>query len=67
MRALRLMIGLAIIVQAIISRDLLLAIVGLSFSGMALFNIGCCGTAGCNTPVKKNVEPAKDITYEELV
>ncbi|CAN5434913.1 hypothetical protein BH11BAC3_BH11BAC3_11220 [soil metagenome] len=61
------MIGLAIIVQAVISRDLLLVIVGLSFSGMAVFNIGCCGTAGCHTTVKKNVEPAKDITYEELV
>ncbi len=66
-RVLRLLIGLAIIVQAIIAKDSLFGLAGLVFTSMAVFNAGCCGTGGCNTPIKKTEKPLKDITYEEVV
>ena len=43
-RFLRLGIGLAIVVQAIIASDVMIALAGLLFTGMAVFNAGCCGT-----------------------
>ncbi len=66
-RFLRLVTGVSIIVQGIFVKDILLGIVGLLFTSMAVFNIGCCGTAGCYTPTKKITEPIKDINYEEVV
>jgi len=66
-RVLRLLIGLAIIVQAIIAKDSLFGLAGLVFTSMAVFNAGCCGTGGCSTPIKKTEKPLKDITYEEVV
>ena len=65
-RLIRLVLGVAIIVQAFVAKDIFLGIMGLVFSSLALFNIGCCGAAGCNTPVKKIAEPTKEITYEEV-
>jgi len=66
-RVLRLGIGIAILVQAIVEKDVLFAIAGLLFSGMAVFNIGCCGAGGCNVLNSKTSEIEKDITYEEVV
>ena len=69
-RFLRLGIGIAILVQAVMARDVLFGIAGLLFAGMAVFNIGCCGMGGCsttNTPAKKTSETIKDIPYEEVV
>jgi hypothetical protein len=67
MRFLRLGIGIAIIIQSIMASNWTMGILGLLFTTMPIFNIGCCGTAGCATPVKKTSETAKDITYEEVV
>ena len=67
MRALRLVIGLAITIQGFIANDKLFIIAGLLFTGIALFNIGCCRAGGCNTPPIKNDKPIKDISYEEVV
>ena len=69
-RFLRLGIGIAIIIKAVTVNDALFGIAGLLFTGMAVFNAGCCGMGGCNTlntPTKKIVETTKDITYEEVV
>lgn len=66
-RFLRLVIGITIIVQGILAQDMLFGMVGLLFTGMAVFNTGCCGTGGCNVPIKKTVQPEKDIDYEEVV
>lgn len=65
MRALRLLIGVAIIIQSIVVRDIIFVIVGFLFAGMAVMNVGCCGTSGC-TIVKKNDEPIKETRYEEV-
>ncbi len=65
-RALRLILGIIIILQAVMSRDWVFGMMGLFFFGMALFNQGCCGTGACYTPIKKEIDPTKTITYEEL-
>lgn len=64
-RVLRLGIGIAIVVQAIMASDIMIALAGLLFTGMALFNAGCCATSGCATPVNKE-NTSKDISYEEV-
>lgn len=68
MRIVRLLAGIGITVQAVLLRDALFGLAGLLFTGMALFNIGCCGVDGCNTPVKNGTQSsAKEISYEEVV
>ena len=66
MRFLRLGLGIAIIVQSVIANNWTMAIVGFLFTAIPVFNIGCCGTGGCNTPTNKISETTKDITYEEV-
>lgn len=68
MRFLRLGLGVFIIVQAVITKDWSLGILGLFFTIMTVLNIGCCGNGGCAaaTP-KRSAETTKDITYEEVV
>jgi hypothetical protein len=67
MRFLRLAMGIAILVQAVIAKDMLFAFTGIVFTAMPVFNVGCCGTAGCAAPPKKNTDTTKDIIYEEVV
>lgn len=68
LRVLRLLLGLAIIVQALIVSDLLLGTAGLLFSSMAVFNASCCGTAGCATTTKRSSSKSvNETTYEEVV
>ncbi len=66
-RFLRLVIGIAIIVQAAMAKDIMFGLAGLLFTALPLFNIGCCGTGACYTPAKKNTDNTKDIIYEEVV
>ena len=67
MRFFRLALGIAIIVQAAIAKDWMIGLMGLIFTAMPLFNMGCCSTGACATPVKKDIELKKEITYEEVV
>jgi hypothetical protein len=68
-RFLRLVIGVSIVVQAIVIKDSMLAVAGLLFTGMAVFNIDCCGATGCySTPqANKATEPPRDVVYDEVV
>ena len=66
MRAFRLVMGIAILVQSVLSHDWMLAIAGILFTAMPLFNFGCCATGGCSLPVTKNNQQ-KETTYEEVV
>jgi len=68
MRALRLILGLIIIVQGIQQKELMYAFAGILLSGMAIANIGCCGVGGCNVPSRKEDKELinKEITYEEI-
>jgi len=65
MRVLRLVLGIIIIFQGFAASDFVLGLLGLLFSAMALFNMGCCGVSGCSVPVKKNGQ-SKEINYEEV-
>ena len=67
MRFFRLGLGLAILIQAVIARDVVFAIAGLVFTAMPVFNIGCCGARGCAVPATKKEASKKDISYEEVV
>lgn len=68
LRVLRLLVGLAVIVQALIVSDPLLGAAGLLFSSMAVFNAGCCGTARCATPTKRSSSKSvNETTYEDVV
>lgn len=64
MRVLRLVFGAFAIVQAIMTLDIVLGILGLVVGGMAFLNVGCCGNNGCETKYKKD-NNTKEITYVE--
>jgi hypothetical protein len=66
-RILRLILGVIIIVESIYSKDWQMSIVGLLFTGFALFNISCCGAGGCYTSTKLSENNNKEIKYEEVV
>jgi hypothetical protein len=66
-RALRLIIGVGILYEGIITNDVLFGLAGLLFTGMAIFNRGCCGSQACYSPPKKISAAGKDITYDEIV
>lgn len=68
MRIIRLILALAIIVQSWYMKDTTTAVLGILLLASAVFNIGCCGPAGCSTSFsssKKSQE--KNTGYEEVV
>ncbi|MFA6944982.1 MAG: hypothetical protein WC220_03685 [Pedobacter sp.] len=65
-RFLRLGIGLVILVQAVMAADILFGLIGLLFTGMAVFNAACCGAGACATPPAKKDTGSQDISYEEI-
>jgi hypothetical protein len=69
MRVLRVVFGAFAIVQAIISLDIVLGIMGLVVGGMAFLNIDCCGANGCELNYKKdnNKKEISDVEFEEMV
>lgn len=66
MRAIRLALGIFIIVQGIQTKEWIFIALGGIFVLMPLLNIGCCSVAGCNTSFSKNDMEKKDISYEEV-
>lgn len=68
MRALRLLFGAFAIIQAIITMDIILGLLGVVVVGMAFFNVGCCGSNGCSTDLQNNNKnEVTDVEYEEVV
>jgi len=65
-RILRLAMGIAIMLQAFLIRDVPLALAGLLFTALPLFDLGCCGGA-CSTPALGNNKKNKEVHYEEVV
>jgi hypothetical protein len=65
MRILRLGLGIAIIVQGIVAKETMTMVLGAIFGGMALANIGCCGTNGCAIN-NRSTTNTQTIDYEEL-
>lgn len=68
MRALRLLLGVIIIVQGYQAHEWMYAMAGVLLSSMAIANIGCCGVGGCNVPFKKDISTSnpQEISYEEI-
>ncbi len=68
-RALRFVFGVIVLVQAIITMDVILGLLGVLVGGMAFFNVGCCGANGCDTTYKKTKSDLKtiEVDYEEVV
>lgn len=71
MRALRLVFGVVAIVQAIISKDIVLGLLGFVVGGMAFFNVGCCSDNSCSNGYKKDNNKKNndltDVEYEEVL
>lgn len=65
LRIIRLLLGMFIAVEGGRSGDYLMLTLGLFFSGMALFNKGCCASGACNHQIE-NKEREKEIVYEEV-
>jgi hypothetical protein len=68
-RILRVALGVFILIQGIVSKDVFSMVMGLVFAGMAVFNIGCCGVGGCatDTQIKSDNKVTEDVTYEEVL
>jgi len=67
MRLLRLGLAILMSVQAFKSHDWLLGLMGVFFLYQALSNTGCCSSAGCDIPPKKNnPENEEQLIYEEV-
>ncbi len=65
-RVIRFVFGLVICWQAIVMKEWMLFFAGLFFTGTALYNVGCCGMAGCQAITKSVKNPDQEIIYEEL-
>jgi hypothetical protein len=65
-RVLRLLMGLLILAQAFVSKDILFGLAGLLFTLMPLLNQGCCSIQSqCH--VDTNTKSSrKEIKYEEV-
>lgn len=66
MRLIRLALGVIILVQGIVAKDLFSLALGGFLSLMPLLNIGCCGVSGCSVTVPKRSQKAEEATYEEV-
>lgn len=67
MRFTRLALGIFIIAQAVMVKDITMGLMGIFFTALPLLNIGCCGGNGCHAPVKRNSKATNEVSYEEVV
>ncbi len=67
MRALRLIIGVVIVIQGAYESQWILLGLGAIFSLMPLFNISMCGVGGCEVPQHRpSRRITEDVNYEEV-
>ncbi len=68
MRMVRLGLGLMMLVMGIQSKEWAIGLFSVFFLYQAITDTGCCGSSGCNTPVRKSRTPsdATPIEYEEI-
>jgi hypothetical protein len=66
MRILRLVFGIYIGIQAVITLDLLSAVVAVFFLYQAYANTGCCGVSSCPTPINTNSNTLENVEYEQV-
>ena len=66
MRMIRLVLGVIILVQGIITKDIPAAILGIILGGMAAANIGCCATNACAVNPAQPIKKETNINHEKL-
>lgn len=66
-RALRLILGLMMAWQSVLTQEWLVLVLALSFAGMALFGIGACNSGAC-APYRSSDSNtnAEEVEYEEV-
>lgn len=68
MRAIRLGLGIFILIQSVMVKDWTLGILGIAFTLMPLLNIGCCGGGECRPASRQpQPDPSTPVQYEEVV
>lgn len=67
MRALYLVMGVTLIIQAIVAKQYMLVALGGYFTAMSVFGIGCAGgRCAVPPPSKKQTTYNEDVTFEEV-
>jgi len=68
MRGIRLLLGVVILVQSIVTKDILFGTMSLLLIAMPLFNFGCCseGACGVGLPNNKSHSKIEDVEFEEV-
>ncbi len=67
MRVVKLVLGVAILVQGITVKDTLQIVLGLALCVLAVANIGCCGVGRCTVNTRSTSKQTEEIAYEEVV
>ncbi|MBC7696239.1 MAG: hypothetical protein H7141_12420 [Burkholderiales bacterium] len=69
MRGLRLLIGVIVLIQSIVTKDIVMGGMSAFLIATAVFHFGCCGSGGCgvNSDKSKNKNTLEDIEFEEVV
>lgn len=65
MRIFRLLLAVAVLVQAFIQKDILMGLIAAFLGYTAIANKGCCGSNGCAVNTKPQIIK-KTVEYEEL-
>ncbi len=69
MRGLRLLLGVIVLIQSIVTKDIVMGGMSAFLIATAVFNFGCCGSGGCgvNSDKSKNKNTLEDVEFEEVV
>ncbi len=66
-RALRLLLGVIILIEGIRNGEMLFVIFGAIFTLMPVFNVGCCSTTYCNPRQQRtSASFEEDVSFEEV-
>lgn len=65
-RVLRVSLGLAVMIAAIIQRDWMPGLFGLFFLYQGVYNVGCCGADGCEIPSGKPTVDGPQSTVKDV-
>jgi hypothetical protein len=66
LRLFRLSMGILLTIQAVMAAEVWFAGLGILLVGTAIFNAGCCGTAGCEVPPAKSTYPRNPNTKKAV-
>ena len=67
LRWLRAGLGVAFLIQGMVSRDLAAAVLGGILGLQAILDLGCCSVAGrCGIPAQRPPERQEPITWQEI-